>query len=236
MHEARSGIYRKLITGDLRMFTLIKREILDHIVYFLGAAVFSAIFIIISIAVINQYESSQRRGYDPGDSQVFSIGVGIPVIAIVIIGFCGMGASQMYLDRTRKISAFLSTLAVSRGRILLAKIITGALAILTLLLPLAVTVVILLPLYVRPVLIYPGMVFVIFVEVFLLAFACYCIGLQTSWNSSKVTPTLGAIALTCIFVPLILIKGFGLQIFVILVLFIIASLIRIWHSFMTTSL
>jgi len=218
------------------MFALIKREIRDHIVYFIGAAALSAIFIIISISVINQYESSQKRGYDPGDLQVIRIGVGVPTIAIVIIGFCGLGASQMYLDRTRKISAFLSTLAVSRGRILLARIITGILVILTLLVPLTITAVTLLRLYVPPVLIYPGMVFEIFVAVFLMAFACYCIGLQTGWTSGKITPTLGGIALTCIFVPLLFIKGFGLQIVVILVLFIIASLIRTWHTFMTTSL
>ena len=218
------------------MYALIKREIQDHIVYFIGAAVLSAIFIIISISVINQYESSQRRGYNPGDSQVFTVGVRVPTIAIVIIGICAMCASQMYLDRTRKISAFLSTLAVSRSRILLARIVTGILAILTLLVPLTIAAVILLRLYVPPVLIYPGMVFEIFTAVFLMAFACYCIGLQTGWNSGKIIPTLGGIALACIFVALLFIKGFGFHIVVILVLFIIASLIRTWHTFMSTSL
>jgi len=218
------------------MFALIKREIQDHIVYFLGAAIFSAIFILISISVISQLKSFQRRGYDPGDSEVFRVGIGVPIIAIFVIGICGLGVSQMYLDRSRKISAFLSTLAVSRSRILLAKITTGILVILTLLVPLTVTSVVLLRLYVPPILIYPGIVFEIFVAVFLMAFACYCIGLQTGWTSGKVAPTLGGIALACIFIPLILIKGFGLQIVVILVLFIIASLIRIWNTFMTTSL
>ncbi|MHC4534229.1 MAG: hypothetical protein ACYS6K_09765, partial [Planctomycetota bacterium] len=160
----------------------------------------------------------------------------VPVFVIVIIGFCGLGAAQMYLDRTRKISSFLSTLAVSRNRILLARIITGILVILTFLVPLAVTFVILFRLYIPPVLIYPGMVFEIFVTVFLMAFACYCIGLQSGWNSNPITPSLGAIFLTCILVPLIIVKGFGLPIMVILVLFIIASLICIWHTFMTTSL
>ncbi len=183
--------------------------------------------IIISISLIH--------GYDPRYTEVFSKGFGIPAV-IVIFGICAMGASQMYLDRTRKISAFLSTLAVSRGRILIARIITGILVILTLLVPLTITAVTLLRLYVSPVLIYPGMVFEIFVAVFLMAFACYCIGLQTGWTSGKIIPTLGGIALACIFVPLILIKGFGLHIVVILVLFIVASLIRTWHTFMTTSL
>jgi len=212
------------------MFALIKREIQDHIVYFIGAAIFSAIFIIMSISVINQY--------DPKDPPVFEILFGVPAVTIVIFGICAMGATQMYLDKTRKISALLSTLAVSRSRILLARIIAGILAILTLLVPLTIAAVILMRFFtiLIPIPMYPGMVFEISITVFLMAFACYCIGLQTGWNSNPVTPSLGALFLTCIFVPLILIKGFGLYIVVILVLFIIASLLRTWHTFMTTSL
>ncbi len=217
------------------MFTLIKREIRDHIAYFILAAVLSAIIIMASIPIISVYESINRQGYKNRVPE-FTVGIGVPTLAIVIIGFCGLGAAQMYLDRTRKISAFLSTLAVSRSRILLERIITGILVILTLLVPLTVTAATLLRLYVPPVLIYPGMVLEVFTVIFLMAFACYCIGLQTGWTSGKITPTLGGIALTCIFVPLIIVKGFGPHIVVILVLFIIASLIRTWHTFMTTSL
>ena len=212
------------------MFTLIKREIQDHIVYFIGAAAFSAVFIIMSISVIHQY--------DPKEPPVFSIGLGVPAATIVIFGICAMGATQMYLDKTRKISALLSTLAVSRNRILLARIIAGILAILTLLVPLTIAAVILMRFFtiLIPIPMYPGMVFEISVVVFLMAFACYCIGLQTGWNSSALTPSLGALFLTCIFVPLIFVKGFGVHIVVILLLFIIASLLRTWHTFMTTSL
>jgi hypothetical protein len=216
------------------MFTLIKREIRDNIVYFIGAAVLAAIFVVISIPIVSRYDYSQRRANLAPQGLIMSVGV--PVVAIMVIGICGLGVSQMYLDRTRKISAFLSTLAVSRGRILSARIITGILVILTLLVPVTVTAVVLLRLFVPPILIYPGIVFEIFIAVFLMAFACYCIGLQTGWTSGKVTPTLGGIVLAYILVPLILIKGFGLQIVVILGLFVIASLIRIRHTFITTSL
>jgi len=216
------------------MFTLIKREIRDHIVYLIMAACLAGIFILISVPVISRYNSSQNRGST--EPQAFIMGVGIPAAVIVIIGICGLGAAQMYLDRTRKISAFLSTLAVSRGRILIARVTTGILVILTFLVPLIVTVVILFRLFVPPVLFSGDMIFEIFLTIFLLVFACYCIGLQTGWNSSPITPSLGGLFLTGIFVLLVLIKGFGLQIMVILVLFIIASLIRIWHMFMKTSL
>ena len=210
------------------MFALIKREIQDHIVYFIGAAAFSAVFIIMSISAIHQY--------DPKEPPVFAIGLGVPAVTIVIFGICAMGATQMYLDKTRKISALLSTLAVSRNRILLARIITGILAILTLLVPLTIAAVILLRLFLPPIPIYSGLIFDISVVAFLTGFACYCLGLQTGWTSSKIIPTLGALLLTCVLVSLILVKGFGLHIKAILVLFIVASLIRIWRKFMSTAL
>jgi hypothetical protein len=210
------------------MFALIKREIQDHIVYFIGAAVFSAVFIIISFSLISRYDHKELP--------VFSIGLGVPSATIVIFGICAMGATQMYLDRTRKISALLSTLAVSRNQILLARVITGILVILILFVPLSITAGILVRLFSPPIPMFTGMVFEISVTVYLMAFAIYCIGLQTGWNSNPVTPSLGALFLTCIFIPLILIKGFGVHIVVILVLFIVASLIRTWHTFMKTSL
>ena len=210
------------------MFALIKREILDHLVYFIGAAAFSALLIGVSLPAILRYD-----GRNP---PMFPTAIGVSVAAIVIMCICGMGAAQMYLDKTRRISAYISTLPVSRNRILIARIIAGVLAILILLVPLAVAAAILLRLLTPPIPMYPGIVLEIFTATFLLAFACYCIGLQSGWNSNAVTPSLGALGLTCIFAPLVFVKGFGLEIVVILVLFIAASLIRTWHKFTTTSL
>ncbi|MHC4173130.1 MAG: hypothetical protein ACYTBX_03810 [Planctomycetota bacterium] len=209
------------------MFTLIKREIQDHIAYFIGAAVLSAILIALLVSAMYHTEA--------GDSPVF-IGLSIPVIVVLIIGCTAMGVSQMYTDRNKKISAFLSGLPVSRGRILIAKIITGILAILTMLLPLTVTSMVLWRLFAPPIPIYSDVIFDIFVVSFFMGFTCYCLGLQTGWTSSRITPTLGGLVLTCILVPLILVKGFGLHIKVILVLFIIASLIRIWQKFTSTAI
>jgi len=214
------------------MFTLIKREIEDNIVYFIGAAILSAILIVLSTLLA-------FHNYDSPNAPVFSIGLWIPVIIVLIIGLPGMGVSQMYTDRTRRISAFLSGLPVTRGQILVARIITGILAILTFLVPLTITAVVLLHLFAPSGPIYSGysgFIFDIFIVIFLMCFTCYCLGLQTGWTSSKITPTLGGVALAFVLVPLILVKGFGLHIVVILVLFIVASLVRTWHRFMSTPL
>jgi len=209
------------------MFTLIKREIEDNIVYFIGAGVISGILVVLSILAITAHEAS---------APIVFVGLWIPAIVVLIIGLPGMGVTQMYTDRTRRISAFLCGLPVTRGQILTARIITGILAILTLLVPLIITAVILLSFYAIPVPIYSGYFFDIFTVTFLMSLACYCLGLQTGWTSSRVTPTLGGVALSFVLVPLILVKGFGLHIAVMLLLFIIASLVRTWHKFTSTPL
>ena len=210
------------------MITLMKREIEDHVVYFLAA-------VILSIIVIALLVSAVYRG-DPDEPPVFAVGLSLPAIIVLIIGFCAMGATQMYTDKNRKISAFLSTLTVNRVQILVARVITGILAILTVLVPLVITVLILLQFFAPLAPIYHSLVFEIFTVIFLIGFAFYCIGLQTGWNLSKLTPTLGGLALTCILASLILVKGFGLHTIVILVLFIATSLIRTWQKFMSTPL
>jgi ABC-type transport system involved in multi-copper enzyme maturation permease subunit len=213
------------------MFTLIKREIEDHIAYFIGAAILSVILIILSILAVFAHD-------DPGNPPVLVL-LSIPGTIVLIICLAGMGVSQMYTDRNRRISAFLCALPVTRGQILTARIITGILAILTLLVPVTITALALLRLFAPPVPIYSGysgFIFDIFIVTFLMSFSCYCLGLQTGWTSSRITPTLGGVALSFVLVPLILVKGFGSHIVVILVLFITASLVRTWHRFTSTSL
>jgi hypothetical protein len=232
MHQARCSVSGASVKGDRKMLTLIKREIEDHIAYFLGAAILSSTLVVLSIWAAYSYKD---------EPPVYSVGLSIPVIVILVIGFPAMGASQMHTDRTRKVSAFLSALPVTRGRILVARIITGILAILMVLVPLTITAMFLWQLFVPPIpiiypLIYPCPIFDMFVTALLMVFACYCLGLLTGWTSSRVTPTLAGLGLIFVLIPLIAVKGFGLHTTVILVLFIIASLIRIWQKFMSTAL
>ena len=209
------------------MFTLIKREIRDHIVYFLGAAVLMAI--LIAIVIVLAYQIGR------GDSIVY-IGLSLPVIVILMIGFSAMGVSQMYTDRARKISAFLSILPVSRNQILLARIVTGILAILTVFLPLIATCMALRYLFAPPIPVLSSIIYDIFIVVFLLGLACYFLGLMTGWTTSKIAPAMACLVLTFILSSLIIVKGFGLCIKGILILFIIVCLIRTWQKYTSTSL
>ena len=210
------------------MFALTKREIRDHIAFFIGAVILSAILIGVSISLLFEFYMIERA--------TSRLTVLTTLVTIIIIGFFAMGAIQMNTDRTRKISAFVLTLPAGRGRILLARIAAGILAILTLLAPLAVATTILLRLFTPPIPVYSGMLLEIFAGTFLAAFACYCIGLQAGWSSNKLGPSLGGLGLTCVLVSMILVKGYGLHVTAILVLFIAASLIRTWQTFSSTSL
>jgi ABC-type transport system involved in multi-copper enzyme maturation permease subunit len=213
------------------MLTLIKREIKDHNVYFLGAIILTAILLCLTVFaaynLVYQYDHEEAVTY---------IGLSLPVIVMLMIGFSGMGISQMYTDRARKISAFLSTLPVSRSQILLARIVTGILAILIVVLPFVITSMVMEYLFAPPMPVYSGMIFDIFTVIFLLGFACYCLGLMTGWTAGKIAPTLGCLGLTFILSSLILVKGFGPCTKGILVLIIVACLIRTWQKFITTSL
>jgi hypothetical protein len=209
------------------MLTLIKREIRDHVVYFLGAAILTAILIVIVIFMAYQIGR--------GDSVVY-IGVSLPVIVILMIGFSAMGVSQMYTDRARRISAFLSILPVSRNQILFARIVTGILAILTVFLPLIATCMALRYLFAPPIPVLSGIIYDIFIVVFLLGFACYCLGLMTGWTTSKITPAMVCLVLTFILTSLIIVKGFGPCAEGILILLIVACLIRTWQQYTSTPL
>ncbi|MFH1371826.1 MAG: hypothetical protein ABII09_11165 [Planctomycetota bacterium] len=209
------------------MFTLIMREIEDNRVFFIGALILAVIFSMLFLWWIY---------YGVFDDVLF---VGLPIWNAILgmMIFCGMGAAQMYFDRTRKISALLATLTVSRGQIFAARVIAGILLVFIGLVPLAgITITAVLTKTVESShsvrLLYPE----VSIPVFLLGFACYCIGLQAGWTSNRLIAALGALGLSFILVSVILIKGFGWEIYAILFLLIAACLIRSWYKFSRAAL
>jgi len=197
------------------------------IVYFIAAVVFSVTLIALLTAATYNLD---------WDGPAVYVGLSVPILVILVLGFSAMGVTQMYLDRNRRISAFLSALPVTRSRILTARIIAGLLAILIVLVPLAIAATVLGRLFAPPIPIFAGYITDILTTVFLMTFACYCLGLLTGWTANKITPTFGALGLNLVLVSLVFVKGFGPDIKFLLVLIIVACLIRTWHKFMSTSL
>lgn len=208
---------------------LIKREIKDNIAFLLVTISFSLILAVFMVSMTLQSDTLI-------DLIIYDTGVYIVVFLILAINFSAMGITQMYLDRTRRISAYLSTLSVNRNQILIARIITGILTIFVFFVPIFITGAYQASVLNGPIPTYPTLLIKMFFISFLISFACYCIGLQTGWNSGMIAPIFGGIFLSCIFVTLVLIKGFYSEIIALLLIFIIAILINIRCTFKTKSL
>ncbi len=209
------------------MLTLIKREIEDNYVFFIGTLLLAAVFI--AIFVWQLY-------YGKTDDGPF-IGVPLWNAFLGVLIFCGMGAAQMYGDRTKKISALLATLAVTRNQIFAARIIAGFLLVIIGFAPLAaVTITAVLTRAIEPGhsvrLLYPE----VSIPMFLLGLACYCIGLQAGWASNRIAPTLGSLVITIVLITAVLIKGFGWEIYAVLFFVIAACLLRAWRTFLSAAL
>jgi hypothetical protein len=204
------------------MFTLIMREIEDNRVFFIFAALLAVIFSVLFI--YQQFEDEKDNSVE-----AVIVGLGTIISVLLVMTFCAMGVAQMYWDRIKKVSAMLATLAVTRNQIFIARVIAGFLLVLIGFVPIAETII-------TAASNHGGLYFEILIPALLLGFACYCIGLQAGWTSDRVTPTLGSIALNLILIPVILIKGFGWEIYAILFFLIAACLIRAWYKFSKAAL
>ena len=205
------------------MFTLIKREIIDHLTHLLLALALSATLVV--VLVFSAFtESGELLGL------MASLGI------LVLVGSCAMGVTQVYADRANKVSPFLATLAVTRGQILTARCIVGLIAILTILVPTFVAAIVLLNAFLPPLSFYWPAVVEISVTLFLVVLASYCMGLLIGTTTRKLMLVAGCLVVPFILATLILLKGFGPQAMAVLVLLILASLVRSATKLLSTPL
>lgn len=213
------------------MLTLLKREIEDNWVFFLAA-------VILAFAC-SLFIAWQLYYVKANDEESFVTLLMMNAICGMLI-FCGLGAAQMYWDRTRKVSALLATLAVTRNKIFVARILAGALVVVVGFLPGVWTMTFVLKM-VEPTTgvkywqVY-GFTPEIWIPFLLFCFGSYCVGMQGGWTSNKIMPTLGAMLLSFILFGVIIIKGFELDAYLILIPFIVFCLLRAWRVFSTTAL
>lgn len=214
----------------MRTLILIRREIEDQLGFFIAAVILSALLVTLCIV------AGLRVKVDEGDGPAMAIAFSIPLAILTVISVTGIGTSQMYNDKNQRISAFLSTLPTTRVQIFVARLAAGLLAILVLLLPAIITSYILVQVFAPPIPVFVQIVRDISGTILLTAIGCYCLGMQTGWTSGRIAPTLTALLLACVLIPLMIVKGFGIQAVTVLSLFIVASIARTWCKFSTASL
>jgi len=211
------------------MLTLIEREFKDNLIFFLIALIAS---MVCTSTVVWSVTMTHADALPVGIPLIMyqALAVLLPGLALLAAAF---GATQMYGDRSKRISTFLSTLATTRGQILAAKMITGVLWILLVLLPLLAADVILLQVYPRVAPLDVSFLAKMFAVTFLCSLACYALGLQMGWNTNRFFPILGSVALSFTLIYLVVVKGFSIQALGLLFVFAVAALTRTWQRFMS---
>ena len=201
------------------MLTLIGRELRDNLAYLILAG-FSSLFTI-AVAVVSVYWGIAWAG----------LGLDAIMGVTLAILLSTVGAAQMYTDRANRVSSLLASLATTRGRILAARVLAGALIILASLVPPLVTAVAIMSIEDAPLAFYRGAIAEVFATAVLASFACYCVGLLLGWTTIKAFPILGLLFLMALVVLLVVIKGFVPTAIVLLLLFSIACLVHVWYRF-----
>ncbi|MHC4335155.1 MAG: hypothetical protein ACYSUV_15600 [Planctomycetota bacterium] len=116
--------------------------------------------------------------------------------------------------------------------------VTGFLAIALGLVPVALAMTITVRIFWIPPIcdIYVAFFTKVFLMTFLLAAACYCLGLLMGWDSSLFLPVQGTLLLLAVLVSVVVIKGLHAHSAIILSALILAFATRIWLNFRSTSL
>jgi len=202
------------------LLTLIKRQIVDNAIYFLVAIIFSIVLIIAIISITLSEDITYLSLYT--------------LILIVItpilfgIGSYILGVIQIHSDKTSGVASVLSVLPVTRGHICLARLIIGTLTILMLLGPLAITGAILWKLLGPPDWLYHNWLSDTFIGLSLASLVCYCLGIIAAQRAETFTSALRALTLLPILMLLIVIKGFGWPLLVVLLPLLVLLLLRCW--------
>jgi len=190
------------------LLTLIKRQLVDNTVYFLAAIIFSVVLVVAILSITFSEEFLD-----------LSLNTIILIIIMPIlfgIGSYILGVIQTYSDKTSGITQLLSVLPVTNDRIFFARLITCILVILTLFGPLVITGAILWEFFGPPDWLYHNWLGGTFIGLSLASLACYCLGLIAAQRTETFTSALRALPLVPILMLLIVIKGFGWPLLVVL--------------------
>jgi hypothetical protein len=197
---------------------LTKRQIADDGPLLVGAFVGTVLFLLTLGAMAFVYP----RGFL---LHVVTILFILP--ALLCLGCFVLGLVQVRGDENRGIPAMLSVLPVSPSQIILARVVTGMLFVLAVAfsLMLAITRSILSGLIQWPESLIPGGLVDLSVTLLLIGLSCYCLGALGGRGWAGWLTLLWLLPLTLVSVSLIVIKGLGAPLVIVLVPFVAASLV-----------
>jgi hypothetical protein len=199
------------------LYTLIKKQIADDAYYLMGAILASIVLIVATI-------STALTG-ELGNPSLYTITLLITMPILICTGFYALGLHQTYNDRTSGFDTLLSVLPVKHNQILLAQLIIAILVILTALGPLAIVGAILWEFIGLPEWLFQNWVADVFIGMSLITFVCYCFGLYASQKVDSFESGLYMLPLVPIPLLLVVVKGFGWPLIMVLLPLIAAFLL-----------
>ncbi len=203
------------------LLVLIKRQVIDNAFYFALAFVVCAV-LIIAVTVLALTE-------DRTHLSLYALALMVVAPIFFCAGSYTLGMLQMYGDRRSGVAPVLSVLPTTQARILLARLVVGALVILTVLGPLAIVGAVLWKFLGPPAWLFHGWLTDTLIGLVLIALACYCLGLGAGQSSETITRGLRALPLTFVLTLLIVIKGFGWPLLAVLLPCLGVSLLQAWR-------
>jgi hypothetical protein len=205
------------------LLVLIKRQVIDNAIYFALALVVCAV-LIIAVTILALTE-------DRTHLSLYALALMVVVPVFFCAGSYTLGLLQTHGDRNSGVAAVLALLPAAQGRVFLARLVVGVLVILTALGPLAIVGAVLWKFLGPPAWLLHGWLAETFAGMALTAFGCYCLGLGAGQSSETITRGLRALPLTFVLLLLIVIKGFGWPLLVVLVPYLGVSLLLRYRPF-----
>lgn len=170
------------------LFILIKKQVVDDTPYLVGALAVSTILLVMLGCL----------GFIcPDELQFHLFAVLVVLPAFVSIGCFTLGVAQTYSQAMSRSPAFLSLLPARSSQILLSRVISATLIVLTVifLLAIATTGGVLSELVLCPESLFPEGLIDLFTGMLFVGLACYCLGLLIARKAATFTSALCALPL-----------------------------------------
>lgn len=213
------------------MLTLIIREFEDRLIFFiLAIATITTILLASTIASISEPNQDFQL-----ISTLFDFLPSLLIYTTPLI-FSALGWIQNYSDRKNKIDTFLVTLAVTRKKILLSKMIIGFSLIILLYTSILAGMLIILKMFYLPRFYLWPLIANQFILLATLSAACYAAGFRIGIKEPQRTDILLIIFSSAILISTVAIKGFAWSGHIFLAAFAIAALASTWIDFQNSSL
>jgi hypothetical protein len=215
------------------MWTLFKREFEDVWFYLIAAILLVGGSIAWAELMLAAHPASPSEQSINGVLLGFTYGY-----LLLCILLLGVGANRMVFDRANGISVFYTGHLITRGRVFIVRLLLGALFVVLFYVPLVCWFLwrFLRWLYVSPENSLNGQQVGMMLFLFLFLLTCYNLGLRMGLYNKRIIYTLGTACLGVILLSFVVLKGFGYEAVIILLVLNVSLIYSAWRNYAAAAL